>query len=310
MTVRVYYSTDASAPSLTGQSGALIGILDACLVNGYGSKAAAGWTKPFSGTNLAAYLQGSGGNGHYLSVDDTGTTTARCVGYEAMTDVSTGTNAFPLAAQLSGGGYFYKSSTADATARAWCLIATEKAFYLYIGYAEASLVAALTSPRHVYFFGSITSFKTGDAYGTMLIANSASASNGSAFGASAYNSYTIAQNGHFMARSYTQSGQSVTCGKYSSAVIPSHLGYSTSTLTYPDPVSGGMLLSPVYVYEAVALARRGLLPGCWGPVHSLPGQCGDTFTGVGEMAGKEFILLNASVSSTTCRVAIEISDTW
>ena len=310
MTVRVYYSTDASAPSLTEQSDALIGILDACLVNGYGSKAAAGWTKPFSGTNLAAYLQGSGGNGHYLRVDDTGTTTARCVGYEAMTDVSTGTNAFPLAAQLSGGGYFYKSATADATARAWCLIATEKAFYLYIGYAESTLIAAGVATRHIYFFGSITSFKTGDAYGTMLIANRTSATSGSAFGESSSGSYSNAHGGHFMARSYTQSGQSVACGKYSSAITSSYLGYSASTLTYPDPVTGGMLLSPVYVYEAVVLARRGLLPGCWAPIHSLPGQCGDTFTGVGEMAGKEFILLNASASSTTCRVAIEISDTW
>lgn len=37
MTVRVYRSTDAAAPVLTGTAGTLIALLDACLVNGYGA---------------------------------------------------------------------------------------------------------------------------------------------------------------------------------------------------------------------------------------------------------------------------------
>jgi hypothetical protein len=44
MTVRIYRSTDGSAPVLTGQAGKLTDLLDAILVNGYGSKTAAGWT--------------------------------------------------------------------------------------------------------------------------------------------------------------------------------------------------------------------------------------------------------------------------
>ena len=50
MTVTVYRSTDASAPVLTGVAGAMKAVLDACLVNGYGAKAAAGWSAPFSAT--------------------------------------------------------------------------------------------------------------------------------------------------------------------------------------------------------------------------------------------------------------------
>lgn len=34
--VRVYQSTDSGAPSLTGQTGTLVSLLDACLVNGFG----------------------------------------------------------------------------------------------------------------------------------------------------------------------------------------------------------------------------------------------------------------------------------
>ena len=54
MTVRIYKSTDSGAPTLTGQAFSLISLLLACLVDGYGSKAAAGWTKPYTGTNLAS----------------------------------------------------------------------------------------------------------------------------------------------------------------------------------------------------------------------------------------------------------------
>lgn len=103
MTVRVYHSTDSSAPVLSGQVGALIGVLDAILVNGYGSKAAVGWTKAFSGTNMAAYKQSAGSNQLYLRVDDTNATDARVVGYETMSDVNTGTGPFPTATQQSGG---------------------------------------------------------------------------------------------------------------------------------------------------------------------------------------------------------------
>ncbi|WP_297486902.1 MULTISPECIES: hypothetical protein [Pseudomonadota] len=38
MTVTIYSSKDASAPALTGIAGSLVAVLDACLVNGYGTK--------------------------------------------------------------------------------------------------------------------------------------------------------------------------------------------------------------------------------------------------------------------------------
>src|SRR6478609_9197278 len=104
MTMRVYRWDDSSAPTLSASNGALITVLDAVLVNGYGSKTAAGWTKAFSGTNLAAYLQGSGSNGRYLRVDNsTSDNFPRLRGFKAMSAISTGTDGFPLDAQVSGG---------------------------------------------------------------------------------------------------------------------------------------------------------------------------------------------------------------
>ena len=73
MTVTVYLSTDASAPTLDGNVGSLITVLDAVLVNGYGAKAAAGWTKAFSGTNKAAYRNSpSTGTGLFWRIQDDG----------------------------------------------------------------------------------------------------------------------------------------------------------------------------------------------------------------------------------------------
>lgn len=72
MTVTAYFSTDASAPTLTGTTGSLVALLDAILVNGYGAKAAAGWSIAYTGTSKRDYKQGTGSNGYYLDVDDSG----------------------------------------------------------------------------------------------------------------------------------------------------------------------------------------------------------------------------------------------
>lgn len=61
MTTTVYKSSDASAPQMTSAAGSLLTVLDACLVNGYGAKPAAGWSKTVvdAGTNQAYYRQGA-----------------------------------------------------------------------------------------------------------------------------------------------------------------------------------------------------------------------------------------------------------
>ena len=75
MTMTIYKSTDPSAPALPSVNGSMINVLYQCLVTGYGSKAGAGWTRPFTGTNLAAFKQGAGGNNRYLRVFDGGFST-------------------------------------------------------------------------------------------------------------------------------------------------------------------------------------------------------------------------------------------
>lgn len=61
MPVTIYKSTDASAPVMNSSLGSLLTVLDACLVNGYGSKAAAGWSRTVidAPTGQATYTQGA-----------------------------------------------------------------------------------------------------------------------------------------------------------------------------------------------------------------------------------------------------------
>ena len=382
--VKVFRSSDYGAPILYGNAGYMIPVLDACLVNGYGSlsvtsithsggtvtvttasvhnlkdysrqtiagvsndtayngefiitvtgpstftyqqsgivqstgtgtvttkSAGAGWTKPYSGTNLAAYRQGAG-NMMYLRVDDTTTLTCRVVGYESMSAISTGTNPFPTAAQFSGGLYFQKSQTADATnARDWILIADDRQFFLWVNWSSSTTHG--DSP--IVYFGDMTSYKSGDLFHTHIIANISAAIDGFRF------SYLTSQvktadTGHYVARSFTQIGTSMPCSRvsdYAKGNGQSNMGavVTTTGLPYPHPVDGGLLMAPVWVAEsaptAIQSVVRGVINGAWNPLHNKPLNTGDTFQGTGALSSKTFMALNCQLNA---EVIIEIPLTW
>lgn len=134
--------------------------------------AACGWQKVFSGTNIAVYRsQNVMGNRRFLRVADTGNVDARIVAYNNMTGVSTGTGPFPTAAQISGGGFWPKSQTADATAQRYDLLGDSMIFYY--GRAAAYNPGGSTDEHYKVnifrSFGDPIPLKTsGDAWGTLL----------------------------------------------------------------------------------------------------------------------------------------------
>lgn len=319
MTVRLYRSTDASAPVLTGQVGSLITLLDAVLVNGYGSQTAAGWTKPYSGTNTAVYRMATSGNtGFYLDVLDNAPSTAREArmrGYETMTAVSTGTGPFPTAAQSSFANICRKSASADATARAWYCIADGSCFYLFTDTGDVA------SYSFTYHFGDFFSYASADAYRCCNIGRTAE-NNGATNAemlpylyqsASAINS---SPGGHYAARHWTGVGGSLPFAKHTSLLASGGsgtyvMGSGASLLPYPNGADSGLQLAPLYVGHTVGL--RGYLKGFWCPLHFQPLGHGDTFSGTGNMAGKSFIalnVLNSNPSQTLGQVVVEYSDTW
>ena len=134
MTVKIYSNTDVSAPPGNGVSGSLITLLDAVLVNGYGSKTAAGWTKVFAGTNIAVYRNNPlapGSSGMYLRVDDTTSNYATVKAYKTMSDISTGTDMIPSGtpAYTNTAIYWIKSSSADTVYRPWMIVADDRTMY-------------------------------------------------------------------------------------------------------------------------------------------------------------------------------------
>ncbi len=304
MTVKVYHSTDASAPVLSGTVGALIGVLDAILVNGYGAKTAVGWTKAYAGTNLAAYRQSVGSNQFYMRVDDTSATDSRIVGYETMSAISTGTGDFPTnAVQFPGGLYHVKSNGANATARPWFAISNGKMFY-FVSSQDGTLYAPMLA------FGDITSYKTADAYHTIIIGASTSGVL-NARGTTITSSIGTAVAGHYMARSYTQIGSSLTIGKHIDGIQSiSSTTAGGNGMPYPHPMDGGLWQSPLWVHEPVTSVLRGELPGVFAPLHQRPLTALDTFTGSGVYAGKTFEAMAVNDGTTIGQLFFETSDTW
>jgi hypothetical protein len=106
----------------------------------------------YSGTNKAAYRSlDVTGTRLYLRVDDTVGVYADVSGYESMSDIDTGTGPF----NGGGSGRWYKSGTADATARGWRVYADSRCFYFYANKGTETAAA---------WFGDIVS-NIPDAYG-------------------------------------------------------------------------------------------------------------------------------------------------
>ncbi|MCP5196978.1 MAG: hypothetical protein H6974_09365 [Gammaproteobacteria bacterium] len=319
-TVKYFDSTMPGAPSLSGTAGALIGILTACLQDGFGSvtvdslvvasdlatatvsgghgwamighvgpvirisgaspgglnadvrvtvtsatqftfatsgiadqtatgtisakRAPAGWSIAHSDTNKAAFKADSvEATGLLLRVDDTQAIYARVIGYESMTGIDAGTNAFP-AANLS----IIKSTAADSTTRPWRLIADHRLFYCFVA-----------ANSDVWWdghgFGDIASFKAGDAFQAFLCANTATSSYGNS-NLQALNNLT----GKALARAYTQTGGTIA------AKLSSHASVGGMT-AYPSPVDNRFYCAPTDVWESTN-QLRGILPGLYCPLHN------------------------------------------
>lgn len=329
MTTSVKYFTSdmAGAPPLSATAGALIALLDACLVDGFGmitatsltvaagvatlafsgaspalldsvilvagssiaelngeqrvsargagtvsfatsaadgtasgtitfKLAPAGFSKAYAGTNKAAYrsvhAQAAGG-GLCLRVDDSGTTVARVVGYEAMTDVDTGTGPFPTAAQISGGAYWPKAHNTTGT-RTWAVVADGRAFYLYVQPTSGNTAGSLLG------FGDLVPQREGDAWGVFLAGHASALFTGGAGCLSAVASAAAATLA--LPRAANGLGAAVPGYVMSALRTAGVSGHATGSqfATYPNPADAGLLLMPAW---CMADGMRGRLPGLW-----------------------------------------------
>lgn len=310
----VYRWDDLGAPVLKATDSALVLLLDAVLVGAggvaYGSKPSAGWAGTYLSDTSRAYT--NAGTGKKLKVTHPASSSyASVVGVDGDTEAGP---FFPTTTQVAAGLSWIVSNSNDATGRPWIIAADNKRFYLWVGYnlTTGHALSASTDLKPFHFAGDILSYKGIDANHFMVIGGQGiTASVQTAAGCqSAVNQSALS--GHYICRSHTQTGTSVQVGKMADyPLAQTTISGAVTAFTYPDPVSGGMVLSPIRVYEPNIYGPRGVLPGLWFVHHNLPGNNGDTFSGAagGPLGGKSFILLDATHSGSRGRLALETSDT-
>lgn len=297
----VYKSSDASAPTLSGTAGDLVNVLDKCLVSGYGSQSPAGWTKPFTGVNKAAFKLGAG-TGFYMRIQDDGpgaggAKEARIVGYESMTTVDAGTNPFPTVAQAANGQFIRKSATADATVRKWWVFADARTVYMLVETGDISLSYFL------WAFGDFYSLVPGDLYNCMLIARSTENS------AIAQNADIVARQvnppasflGHYIARGYSGLTGAIAVYKLGPAegdTSGSQVMGNQTSMPFPNPTDGKVYIGRLMIMDATTQPtqhRRGWYRGFWQICHAIAVTPSNlTFSGTDDLAGRTFFTLAKS----------------
>ncbi len=385
--VKYFHSGMAGAPSITGTAGTLLAVLDACLVNGFGSQtvtiavassvatvtlsnvnanpfddhtvasvsgatpsglngekrvltktptgftfdatgvadgtatgtisaklAGAGWTKLFSGTNLAAYQSSNVASTKcVLRVDDTDARNARVVSYDSMTDVNTGIGPCPMPMQLSGGLYWPKASTTSGSGRAWILVADDRTVYFKIN----TLSAGSQECGVAYGAGDFSPARSSDAFAFFVIGMPAevSASNTdqrASLAQSAYGYYTSEALGTYLQKSYTGIGSAVFGGKFQEAYALRANGTGSNVsgqvgaggFVYPNAADNTLVLSPYGVYEGSPAAAvgdgrilRGRLRGALFACHQFNGTpfaALDKVDGAGSLAGRKLLAVKGT----------------
>lgn len=367
--VKYFASTMSGAPTLSNVAGDLIGVLDACLVNGFGSvtldslviasnvatgtistghnlamvgntgpvitiagatpsglngewrlasvpgtttftfatsgitdqtatgtitakRSPAGFSKAFSGTNKAAYRSDNiAGTRLYLRVYDAETTAARIVGYETMSDVDTGTGPFPTEAQLSGGLYCRKGSTSS---RPWALYSDGRMIYFHTFYSTST-----EDWTGGLVFGDIFSYLSPDAYACLLLGSSSSSG-------TMVLSVLANTTGGYLARSYTQVGESIASARQSHNLM-TNIGVATQA--YPAPVDQLLHAVQVDVWEGTDTLVRGLLPGLWAPMHNSSLGGGLIFDDIPNLPGRTLITQRIAASSAP-KSLMDITGPW
>jgi hypothetical protein len=307
MTVRVFRSTDTDAPALSNGAGSLLAVLDAVLVDGYGSTSALGWTRPFTPVGDICVYRSNIGHQRYLRLNDTANLSTLASVYETMSDLSTGTGEMSAA-----NSYINKTPYDSYTAANWILVSNGKLVYFY------------TNDNYGFIFGDFPSTVPGDMYNTVLIADTAELAGGLSYfagavvGAMPYRFGDLLA-GHYVARSYTQLGGAVQISKTQAQqfdVYTASLSYfplgSLSQYGFGMAADDSVRYSQVQLYESNTILR-GYLPGLWAPLYSQADSsvvAGDTHVGTtgSDLDGKT--LEAVQWGDTAGLQFIETSNTW
>jgi len=310
-TPTIYRSTDSSAPVITGEVSKLRLALNAILVDGYGSQAAAGWTKAYesAGSHLVAYQPGSGLQ-RYLYLDDSPTRVSEFRGYRSMSSVSVGTDPFPALNSVTV--KCRKSVTADTTARPWICLATDKTFYMIIFGNQTTLGSSDGGDAHMAF-GEVIDSPVADSQFLTFILGANDTSTTSTTATVARQAFNFNNNSSVTAPLGNVEGYpsqvAVPARMLQSACVPWNevLSGGSSFPTYPDPSTGDLLIARFHAMLESLYYGVGYLPGLWLVCHPASSFTSmDTFSGSGTLAGRTFLI----VKTGTGAVVFETGGNW
>jgi len=318
LTLTAYKGGTAGNSIAISKSAAQITLSGATLTGGSGTDTTvgAGWTKPFSGTNVAMYRQGAG-NQFYLNVLDNApgaglSTEARVSGFEVATSATVGTGQFPTTTQRATNMYARKAvAGTNQAARIWYVVADERTVYVFI---QSEAGGQYTS----FMFGEIYSYLSGDGFKTALIARDTENVATVVASVECLGGLVIligsSLGGHYWARAYHGLGGSEAFQKMGDPAMSSGSTAFSGTCPFPNPVDGALYLSRVYTHGFTATPvnqRRGYLRGLYQFLHPVAGVVdGDTFVGAAgtEFAGRTFMIIK--IFGTGGVACVEISNTW
>lgn len=286
------------APSATQYSFDATGIPDQVATGAITHRVAPlGWVKAFTGTNLAAFKSADpAATGCLLRVDDTGTTDARVVAYEAMTDINTGTGAFPTPAQVSGGRFWQKRNGSGNSP--WVMFGDGRFFYL-----AAAWHATYPTQYGVFAaFGDYPATKSPDPYACLLYgagSSYASTNPGLAGSELAISDTSGETNGP---RAYTGLGSSLALNRraVSPWAVSGVSGNSAMAARYPNEPDGGLYVAPMVLHDVPSYVLRGALPGIWFIPQATNATFGarDRVVGVTGLVGKALRAVALGVGGT------------
>lgn len=268
----VYRWDDDNAPVVEGASGtAIIEMLKACLVDGYGSKAAAGWTMPFdNGLSTKAVFRNNPvtGTGFYLRVDNTGANTnaPELVAYETMSDIDTGVGLFSSTPLYAGA-----SVNVSTTSRPWIVIADDRFFHcmVWTGTTASTFTDMTTAEVTNYFaFGDGISLFADDNYFCVLLANTSSTYVNRCY-ALAFTEATATptNNSQKVARNIA-GDDAETLFMLNKGGGPHSATTYGGVVTGIDRVVGYEMASRPFANNGVANSIRGWIPGLWHLCHN------------------------------------------
>jgi hypothetical protein len=247
-----------------------------------------------------------------LEVKDDGSTSAgsstalaEARGWTGATGLAEGVLAFP--SRTSAGMVTRKSATADATARRWLLVGTDRSF-IFVDYHAAG---GDQSAAEAWFFGDTITLGPTDVWGVALCGGTVSGSEPG---------IPRLHDDGYVLRVMPYTFQGLTGPTTFSRIWPAGVNTGDTSvgngfIVYPNGPDGRGYIERVLLTESGHL--RAVLPGFWVPLHNWKSAATitnwQTFDGAGDLAGRSFIVAkwgHGGTGSGTVAFCIETSDTW